>query len=197
MEGAFDRTSLILECAEQEKKRCLRIRFERVKSSLCARIIRASEVFTIWTRAGLPLATVLEPDHGRNGLRKLKKVGFYIQTLADDGVILVRGRFIVTVGERMKVSGNLLRNSAQEERLSVNPGKTELVMFNRRKQQDLPSTRLFGGNLQLKSRGILGHKPTPQTELGNSHGSRQEKGHRHSLAGLGPQGNSCRFISLL
>lgn len=65
---------------------------------------------------------------------------------ADDVVILSSGKFIETVSERMQIAIRILEKWVKGCDLSVNPTKTEVVLFTRRRR--IPEYRLpiLGGS---------------------------------------------------
>ncbi|MBV2145647.1 MAG: hypothetical protein KTM48_02865, partial [Wolbachia endosymbiont of Pissodes strobi] len=66
-------------------------------------------------------------------LRRLNLEGFYAQAYADDGLVMITGKFVRTVCERMQVACRIVQGWCEENGLSVNPGKTELILFTRKR----------------------------------------------------------------
>ena len=62
-------------------------------------------------------------------LHRLNDEGFYSQSYADDFVILLRGAHLETFMGLMKSALRIVELWCNESGLSVNPGKTELVVF--------------------------------------------------------------------
>ena len=66
-------------------------------------------------------------------LEELKLSGARITAYADDVVIIVRGKFLPTISDLLEKSLRTLVNWARKCGLGVNPQKTELVLFTRRR----------------------------------------------------------------
>lgn len=93
-------------------------------------------------------------------LRKLNAQGYYTQGYADDLVIVVRGKDLKTVTDLMQSALTLVEKWCQEEGLSVNPGKTTLVPFTRkRKLGETKLPKMFGQEIvfgdRVKYLGVL------------------------------------------
>jgi hypothetical protein len=67
-------------------------------------------------------------------LERLCQEGFYAQAYADDGLVLVRGQFVGVVSERMQRACGVIEEWCMENGLTVNPTKTELILFTKRRK---------------------------------------------------------------
>lgn len=73
------------------------------------------------------------------------------QGYSDDLTILVRGKFKSTLGDRVRAALKTVENWCHEKGLKVNPAKTDLVLFSRRRTgSDLVERiRLFNVEVEL------------------------------------------------
>jgi hypothetical protein len=82
-------------------------------------------------------------------LTKLNEGGIYAQGYADDIYLLAVGKFLNTVSGLMQCALHFVEGWCNEHGLSVNPDKTGLVTFTRkRKLPGFFEPRLFGVTLQ-------------------------------------------------
>jgi len=65
-------------------------------------------------------------------LKRLSKRGVYAQGYADDGVVLVIGIVLSTVCDIMQRAVKGIEERCTRHQLTVNPTKTEMVLFTRR-----------------------------------------------------------------
>jgi ribonuclease HI len=85
-------------------------------------------------------------------LVRLETAHLYAQAYSDDIVVFVRGQFIDTVRDRIQQALNIVQRWCAEVHLGVNPKKTELVVFTRRRKLDgYRPPRLCGVQLELTS----------------------------------------------
>ena len=85
-------------------------------------------------------------------LKWLSKQGVFAQGYADDGAILVCGKFLTIVCDVMQRMISGIEKWCRDNELSVNPSKTEMVLFTRRyKVEQLKSITLFAKPLQLSN----------------------------------------------
>ncbi|XP_046145656.1 uncharacterized protein LOC123988941 [Osmia bicornis bicornis] len=82
-------------------------------------------------------------------IRILASEGFEVQGYADDLSITVRGRHPLDLARRLQKAIILVESWCQSHSLSVNPSKTELVLFTRRRRFYFKAPHLFGTQLQL------------------------------------------------
>jgi len=85
-------------------------------------------------------------------LKWLSKQGVYDQGFADDGVAVVIGCFLTTLCEIMQRVFKGIECWCMERELSVNPSKTEMMLFTRRYKVERVSPIIFYG----KERNIWG-----------------------------------------
>lgn len=104
--------------------------------------------------AGCPQGGVLSPllwNLVMDGLLvELNNEGYSSLGYADDLVILVEGKFSITIRERMQRALNVVNRWCSREGLKVSPPKTTLVPFTRRRKlEGLGPLFLNGGNLEM------------------------------------------------
>lgn len=81
----------------------------------------------------------------------LNSSGYFTVGYADDIVILIRGKHLITVTEVMQQSFALCENWCRSNGLSVNPNKTGLILFSNIRNYALPlPLSLFGSELTLQ-----------------------------------------------
>jgi len=112
------------------------------------------------TIRGLPQGGVISPTMwalvADSLLKWLSKQGNYTQGFADDGIVLISGAFLSTLCECYIGIEKL----CDERQLSVNPSKTELILFTRKlKIEGFQSITVYGKTLalsnQVKYLGVL------------------------------------------
>ena len=84
-------------------------------------------------------------------LRNLTELGFEVVGFADDVVILVRGKFDSTVSERMQLALNYTLEWCRQEGLTINPSKTTIIPFTRKRRYNLESLKPGETTLQLST----------------------------------------------
>ncbi|VEN44837.1 unnamed protein product [Callosobruchus maculatus] len=83
-------------------------------------------------------------------LESLAQQDFQAQAYANDGVVVVSGRFLSTVCDRMQMACRIIEGWCTETGLSVNPTKTELVLFcGRRKLEGFRTLTMYGRPLAI------------------------------------------------
>ncbi|XP_046145898.1 uncharacterized protein LOC123989236 [Osmia bicornis bicornis] len=82
-------------------------------------------------------------------IRILTTEGFEVQDYADDLTITVRSRHPLDLARRLQKAITLVESWCRSHSLSVNPSKTELVLFTRRRRFYFKAPHLFGTQLQL------------------------------------------------
>lgn len=140
IEGAFDNASF-----SSIERAAVRKGFEPstikwILSMLQCRRISASlggHSVTVKAIKGCPQGGVISPLLWSilvdDLLVSMNSAGYEVQGYADDIVIIVRGKFEGTVVNRMQSALNHVSNWCQKEDLSVNPGKTIIVPFTKRR----------------------------------------------------------------
>ena len=106
---------------------------------------------TIKTTKGCPQGGVLSPLLWLlvigELIQTLHDLGYEVQGFADDLVIMVRGKFETTITDRMQLALNTTSNWCQEKGLTINPSKTTVVPFTRRKKLQLSALTIGGTTL--------------------------------------------------
>lgn len=137
-----------------------------IMTMLDNRIVSAElgiSTLTVKTTRGCPQGGVLSPLLWSlvvdDLLNKLTDDGFEVIGFADDLVILVRGKFDLTISERMQHALNLTSQWCRNEKLNVNAAKTVLIPFTRRRKLTLKTLKINGLDLQyskhVKFLGVL------------------------------------------
>ena len=67
-------------------------------------------------------------------IRKLNSLHFYTVGYADDLVILVKGKHVNVLCDRLQEGLKIVENWCKDHSLSVNPKKTEMVLFTRKRK---------------------------------------------------------------
>lgn len=80
-------------------------------------------------------------------LDSLERRGFEVVGYADDVVIIVRGKFDSVISSRMQIALNHTLSWCQKEKLGINPSKTTIVPFTKRRKVQLHP--LFLNQIQL------------------------------------------------
>ena len=155
--GAFDNATheSMIEAAVKRGVNPTGIRW--IKSMLTNRRINATlydASATILATRGCPQGGVLSPllwimvIHGL--LRRLSDKGYYAQGYADDVVIVAMGPFLDTVSDILQGALQLAERWCRSRQLEINPAKTALVPFTRKRKLDaLKLPTLFGQEIQI------------------------------------------------
>lgn len=157
IEGAFNNTSFE---AVEEALRCKQVHpliIRWIGGMLQSRVVTVSSgdvTKTAWVIRGCPQGGVLSPLLWSlvidSLLVEMNQERFYTQGYSDDGVTLIAGKFLGTIGEVMQTALNRVQKWCQDRGLSVNPSKTEMVLFTRKRNvQDLVAPDFFGRSLRL------------------------------------------------
>ena len=143
VEGAFSNTSYKSMVGAIEGAGCSKTVCRWVKSLLHNRKITASlfgETVELQTTRGCAQGGVLSPLLWNLVIDKLitelNLGGFFTQGYADDLVIIVQGKFHNIVIDRMQQALRLVEEWCIKENLRVNPGKTTLVPFTKKRGVD-------------------------------------------------------------
>ncbi len=141
IEGAFDNTSYSSIVRACKRKGLKESNARWICSMLSSRIITAGardSSVVITTNRGCPQGGVLSPILWKivvdSLLYNLSNAGFEVQGYADDLAIMVRGKFDSTIRDRMMIAMDTVFGWCQEHGLSVNPSKTVLVPFTRKRK---------------------------------------------------------------
>jgi len=157
IEGAFDKATFESIGKALREKGAPNTICGWIDSMLSQRHIIASQndiVVTAQVARGCPQGGVLSPLLWNmvvdSLLHQLNRAGFFTIGYADDITILLNGKFEGVLCNLMQAALQLVEGWCTANSLSVNPSKTELVLFTRkRKTEALKLPALFGINLQL------------------------------------------------
>lgn len=81
-------------------------------------------------------------------IRTLNDRGFYTQGYADDVVIILMGKHLTVVLSMMNSVLKVVENWCNEDGLSVNPEKTSMVMFIRKRKLPESNVKILGSTLE-------------------------------------------------
>ena len=128
-----------------------------LKSQLvCASLGNVSKVVRV--KRGFPQGGVLSPllwDLVADSLlERLNSQGINTQGYADDMAVLVSGLCLSTVCRQVQTGMEIVSDWCEETGLSVNPRKTEMVLFTRRKRRDGFKAPHLGGQELALSREV-------------------------------------------
>lgn len=84
-------------------------------------------------------------------LKRLEELGFEVVGYADDVSILVRGKYESTISSRMQTAINYTLKWCEREGLNVNPSKTVIVPFTKRRTLNLKKPTLKGVQIEFAS----------------------------------------------
>lgn len=156
IEGAFDNTSYksIKTAATRHGIEPSTINW--MESMLESRLITASlggEETSMTTARGCPQGGVLSPLLWSvvvdDLLRKITDEGYCVLGYADDIVILIKGKHDGVISSRMQSALNKIKEWCVKEELMVNPTKTIIVPFTKRRKLNLKAPQLDGLSIQF------------------------------------------------
>lgn len=108
---------------------------------------------TVRTVKGCPQGGVLSPLLWSlvvdELLSHLEAQGFEIIGFADDIVIIIRGKYEHVIRDRLQYALNMTTAWCKDEGLSINPHKTTIIPFTRRRKMTIPDLYLEGTKLVL------------------------------------------------
>lgn len=160
IEGAFDNTGFeVIRKALVERGVaplvvrwiCSMLRNRAVEADVCGCKTN------FWVAKGCPQGGILSPLLWSlvvdSLISELNGKGFFAQGYSDDLTIMIRGKFESTLGDRMRTAVKTVEDWCQRNGLSINPKKTELVLFSRRRTGShlVGKLRLFGDDVELSS----------------------------------------------
>lgn len=159
IEGAFDNTTIEAISLAAREKGIEEGLIERIRDLLTDRNLRADlNGVSIEAKVGkgCPQGSVISPLLWLLVidvlLNLLKEHGFQVVGFADDIAIVVRGKFLSTLGECIGRALKIVESWCSKNELSVNPEKTRLVLFtSKRKLNAFSPPKLFDKPLQLSS----------------------------------------------
>ncbi|XP_048507937.1 uncharacterized protein LOC125500199 [Athalia rosae] len=154
VEGAFDNTSSNAICEAASRFRINSMVVEWIRNMLQTRTVTASlggtEVRAQVDRSCLqgrvlsPLLWTLVVDRLLTGL---SEIGVTAVGYADDIAPVVTGDHPQRMTNRMQKALDLVQDWRTSQSLRINPGKTEMVLFTRKRRFDLGPIRIFGAEL--------------------------------------------------
>lgn len=167
IEGAFDNTGFEIIGQALRERGVAPVVVRWVDRMLRDRTVEANVCglkTNLWVAKGCPQGGILSPllwclvvD---SLLKRLNENGIFAQGYSDDLTILVRGKFESTLGDRVRMSLKIVEDWCQEKGLRVNPEKSDLVLFSRRRTGSnlVGNARLFGKDVrrstQVKYLGV-------------------------------------------
>jgi retron-type reverse transcriptase len=158
IEGAFDNTSYksIEKAALQKGFEISTVKW--IQSMLASRKIITKigdSSVTATAVKGCPQGGVLSPllwsIVADSLLNKLNQNGFETQGYADDIVIIIRGRHDEIISNLMQNALNVVNDWSREENLKVNPNKTTIIPFTRRRKLHLKAPTLNGTQIHFSN----------------------------------------------
>ena len=147
IQGAFDNTPLV---SVRQALRDRRVSFavqQWIAALLSQRKVGVqvgSTYIRVKTQCGLPQGGGLSPTLwslvADSLLQWLSKQGVFAQGFADDGVVLKIGKALNILCEVMQRTIHGVEKWCTDRHLSVNPSKTEMILFTRKYKPDLLSS---------------------------------------------------------
>lgn len=154
IEGAFDNATYESMYKAVEKRGTKSTLVRWIRLMLQHRILKttlSNECIIMEAGKGCPQGGVLSPllwclviD---SLISKLNSLGIYAQGYADDLVVLIRGAFPATISEVSQRALNTVAAWCIEHNLTVNPMKTKVVLFTRRRNLEGYSSPTFAGQI--------------------------------------------------
>jgi len=161
IKGAFDNTScksIRLALDEWKVHRSIR-------NWITTMITETFSIFAI-ASCGLPqgggLSPILWSLVADSLLKWLSKQGVFAQGFADDGTVLICGRILSTICDIMQRVLYGIQQWCIDRELSVNPSKTEMVLFTRRYKPEKLKTIMFFNNALVASDQLGSHGSDPR-----------------------------------
>lgn len=156
IEGAFDNASYSSMRSAMEARGLDHCVIDWVMTMLKGREISADlggAQLTIRSMKGCPQGGVLSPLLWSlvvdELLKRLAELGFEVIGYADDVTIIVRGKYENTISDRLQTALNITLKWCRKEGLNVNPSKTVIVPFTRRKKVTLTQLSLDGVQIRF------------------------------------------------
>lgn len=159
IEGAFDNTDFdtITEAAILRNMESVVINW--IVKMLSGRSVQATICGTntkLGVTRGCPQGGILSPILWcmviDSLLVTLNNAGFFTQGYSDDVSSLITGDFIDTIGDLMRTALKIVEEWCKTNKLNVNPVKTKMILFSRRKNTESASLgefKLFEGKIEL------------------------------------------------
>lgn len=171
IEGAFDNVSF--DAIERAFNRLgiNQLLGRWIKNYLSSRMILYESngtLITVTATKGTPQGGVISPFLWilvmDELLVELKTAGHTAIGYADDVVVICRGKFLDTVCNRTQDALGIVESWCNRAKLSVNPSKTELMVFTKKRNlTDFQKPKIFGHGLEMKNKvKYLGLTLTPK-----------------------------------
>lgn len=158
IEGAYDNTSHESVKRAAESKGIDEPTIKWIDSMLTSREIMVTlgdDTLIVTTQKGCPQGGVVSPLIWSividDLLIKLTQEGFDVQGYADDLVITIRGKHDLIISDRMQSALNLIKTWCNAEGLGINPNKTIIVPFTKRRKLNLRAPSLDGTTINFSS----------------------------------------------
>lgn len=158
VEGAFDNTSYDSIERASNRKGIEPSTIGWIRAMLESRSMTTtlgSKSLTVTAMKGCPQGGVLSPLLWSivvdELLTELSNHGLEVQGYADDLVVMIRGKCERILTDLMQNALNLVWNWCQKEDLSINPAKSVLVPFTKRRNLDLRSPKLNGTKIKFST----------------------------------------------
>lgn len=160
IEGAFDNATFGSMCTSARNHGVEEVVVRWIHAMLSKRLLTTegenNDSVRVEVEKGCPQGGVLSPllwcfvvD---SLLNELQDSGCHIQAYADDVCALISGRSLATICSKMQIVLDKIENWCNLQGLSVNPNKSTLVLFTRkRKMEGLTLPAIKGVTLQLSS----------------------------------------------
>ena len=157
--GAFDNTNCS-SITESLKKRCadpcITSIIEAILLNRKVKLEFEGETTSRYVTKGCPQGGVLSPILWNivvdEIIELLNSSGIYCQGYADDIVILIKGKHLNTMSELLNNAFRKIESWCVDKGLTVNPSKTELVLFTNKRNKKLPTNpTLFNKELSLST----------------------------------------------
>jgi len=160
IEGAFDNTNFEAIRQALVERGVGRVVVRWISSMVRDRTVEANvcgHKANLWVAKGCPQGGILSPILWSlvvdSLIAKLNAEGIYAQGYSDDLTILIRGKFESTLGDRVRAGIEIVESWCRDKGLKVNPKKTELVLFSRRRTGSnlVGKFKLFNVQLELST----------------------------------------------
>lgn len=161
IEGAFDNTDfeVIAKAARDREMDDVAIRWiVRMLSSRTVEATICGSSIKLGVTRGCPQGGILSPILWcmviDSLLAKLNDSGLFAQGYSDDVSTLICGNFVATIGDLMRTAIKLIEAWCLECKLKVNPVKTKMIFFSKRKAEAasaLGTFKVFGTVVDLRA----------------------------------------------
>ena len=161
VEGAFDNTGFDVITKAAVERQVDPVAIKWIVAMLSGRTVEATICGTttkLGVTRGCPQGGILSPILWcmviDSLLVELNNGGFFTQGYSDDVSCLICGDFLVTIGDLMRTAMGIVERWCLKNGLRINPVKTKLVLFSRRRNDDVVSLGdfvIFGKAVTLRA----------------------------------------------